>query len=542
MAAAGVMAYMRDNLFMNLPRRLRKIRQPHSHRDQNQAFRQNGIAFKLAKFLKAQSPRKCRCRLALSQTPCLGLVCLMLLLGGCQFPGRGGASSSEPEYVQNPCLVLALPMGGQFANVSSRIIKGATLAQKAMASSGRQVQIHHINTDEPNWLNKLQNLPEYCAIVGGPLRDRNYLEAKKAGQTQTRVFFAFIPNLEQGDEGNVAWRFFPSPQDQIDALTRFATDELNIHAYGALSPADNYGQRMTALLESNLKQRHIPLHKATYAVPTSGAMAAALGPLLQPTQGEDGRAIPHTRFEAIFLPDSWKRMGALTQALHANGEDRLVLLGPAIWEQGLAGAQIPVSERYALAVFPGAWDKNNVQAPLKASNPDLWTALGYDFVNFGNAMALGIRPEAGIVTARAQRSAGAIRSIAPILWDTNGIAHQRLYLFQPAPGGSKSLNIEAFKQKRMAIAEGEALGMQGWNQVDSSTQSSMRVPSQQPAPPSAPADAQEVSLKESIPARPAINPVSQEQPAATIPPAATGSSGLSTVPRPSYKLSLPATR
>ena len=54
----------------------------------------------------------------------------------------------------------------------------------------------------------------------------------------------------------------------------------------------------------------------------------------------------------------------LTTSLLYNGEDRLVLLGTTLWEQSLSGKTVANADRYALAVFPGAW--NQLQAPHAA--------------------------------------------------------------------------------------------------------------------------------------------------------------------------------
>lgn len=61
-------------------------------------------------------------------------------------------------------------------------------------------------------------------------------------------------------------------------------------------------------------------------------------------------------------------MNLLTTSLMYNGEDRLVLLGTTLWEQGLDGKTVAEPDRYALAVFPAAWDAT--QAPcLRAPAP-----------------------------------------------------------------------------------------------------------------------------------------------------------------------------
>lgn len=58
--------------------------------------------------------------------------------------------------------------------------------------------------------------------------------------------------------------FFPAPQDQIDALISFATNDLNIRTYGAFYPTDAYGARMTGMLEQSLAGQNMVLHKASY--------------------------------------------------------------------------------------------------------------------------------------------------------------------------------------------------------------------------------------------------------------------------------------
>ena len=153
---------------------------------------------------------------------------------------------------------------------------------------------------------------------------------------EKRVFFAFMPSLLPGDEGVRAWRFFPSPQDQIDRLVSFVTEDLGLRTFGAFYPTDNYGPRMTGLLDQKLTGMGITLHSASYTPGQSSTWSGQAATLINPTTQENITApIPQTQFEALFLPDSWKNMNLLTTSLMYNGEDRLVLLGTTLWEQGL---------------------------------------------------------------------------------------------------------------------------------------------------------------------------------------------------------------
>lgn len=488
------------------------------------------------------------------------------ILAGCQssfFMGRTG----EPERAVNPCLVLALPASGPYAQVAANIRRGAEAGRQELQKKGVQVRLENINTEEPDWLAKLSALPPACAVVGGPLQEKSYQAARKAGLLQQRAFFAFEGKLPKGDEGRQAWRFFPSAQDQVEALIAFATDQMNMRTYGAFYPDDSYGRRMTQTMEQVLQKRNIPFQKASYTPNAPATWKRAVAPLIMPKRSEDGRTVvPQTMFEALFLPDSWKNMDMITSSLRSNGEDRLALLGTTIWEQGLAGKQVPKAELYALAAFPAAWDPARAPSALKG-NSDFWSALGYDFVNFGANVALAMRPEAGQITSRAQRAAASVRGLAPLYWDNNGIAHQRMYLFQVTSAGMTPLDSTRFSQARSLAAERAALRMQGFEASSATSGGSAQEntgystsgeESPNPGPIySEPVDAAPASINSqpasynpgpiySEPATPrptAPAPVTETQPAqAPAAPVQTETGIMFSTPRSSHKLSLPVNR
>lgn len=454
------------------------------------------------------------------------LLAAVLSLTACQLPFvKRDAAPTAPATpaAQGPCVVLALPASGPYAPISGKIRRGAALARQELATDGIKIRLETVNTQAPDWLAKLSALPPACAVVGGPLQARNYAQARSAGAVDQRAFFTFLPSLEQGDEGARAWRFFPSPQDQIDALIAFATDDLNIRTYGAFYPSDAYGARMTGLLEQSLAKRNMALHKAVYDPANVSSWTTAVAPLINATQaGGNGAPVPQTAFEALFLPDSWKNMDMLTTSLLYNGEDRLVLLGTTLWEQSLSGRLLPNAEKYALAVFPGAWNAARAPRALQAPGNDFWVALGYDFTRFSVNLGLNSRLTMPEITVRAGRAAQAIRGMAPIRWDSAGVAHQQLFIFQALPTGMTPLNMDQFQQTRTAVLQRAALRMQGLPSVDAEGNPL--------APGLPPAGGQTQGM-------PAAQPGANVQPAAT--PAALPLSG---TPQPSYKLRLPTRR
>ncbi|MBD5641790.1 MAG: hypothetical protein HDQ91_05170 [Desulfovibrio sp.] len=490
---------------------------------------------------------------------CLGLFALILC--GCQLPFFSGKEAG-PGYAKNPCLVLALPASGPYSPIAGRIRAGAELAARELAAKGTQIRIENINTDAADWISRLASLPEACAVVGGPLQDKSYVAARNAGLLEQRVFFTFTPTLGEGDEGVRAWRFFPGPADQVDAVTDFVTDRMNIRTFGAFYPEDNYGRRMTGILEQRLRNKNISLQKAGYNPKAAQGWTTALQPLILPTRGESGQIVPQTMFEALFVPDSWKNMDMITNALSANGEDRLVLMGTTLWEQGLAGKQVPKAEKYALAIFPGAWLPASAPASLRGKGNNFWNALGYDFINFAAAVALDMRPQSAHVTARAQKAAANVRGLAPMHWDNAGQAHQRMYLFQITPSGMTPADQARLANARTAAAERAALRMQGWSQIepeaaeapagriiDPAAAPAQLEPQQQTgyqlpagegeAPRAAEAMPSGAAISEPVNAGAAAQPAvsAQPRPAAAAP---ANEGIMRSAPRPSYKLSLPA--
>lgn len=464
----------------------------------------------------------------------LGCICL-IAMAGCQYPfGKSGNGMDSGGAVpKNPCVVLALPDSGPHAQVAARIRSGARLAQEELKKNGFNLRLENINTEAPDWLAALDKLPQYCSVVGGPLQNRKYSQARAAGAVDKRTFFAFLAHLDGGDEGKRAWRFFPGPQDQIDALLNFTGNDLNIRSYGAFYPDDEYGRQMTGLLDKTVASRHMTVEKASYNRSSPATWAAAAKPLINPIYPDGGkRPVPQTGFEAVFLPDSWRNTEMLISSFLYNGEDRLVILGTTLWEQALNGKRVSSPEKYAIAVFPAAWDPTAAPAVLRGTGTDFWQVLGFDFVRFATQLEIYSRLPADQITAKAHRHAHAVSALAPIDWTRDGMASQKLFLFQPAASGMKRLNLTDFILARRQRLEQAALRFQdieapqSTQAYDEYSSPEMAKNPQEVGSAIAPADA---GAPRQDAAMPAADVQNVAQP-------------LGTVPQSSYKLRLPTKR
>jgi len=356
----------------------------------------------------------------------------------------GGAVAASGRPV-----VLVLPMAGQYGKLSSKIVAGAQVACNEMSSDGSKVSLVVIDTDKPDWVDKVNALSPEVSVIGGPLRRSDYQQAKSAGLTSKRAMLTFLPSLDANDEGRVAWRFFSSANDQVDALLDF-TSRLGITSYGVLYPADSFGERMASLFESKARGKGaVHVYKGSYDPKSQTGWNTSVRNLL-----DASRSAP---MKAVFLPDSWKNMDSLVPNLFYYKETGQILLGTALWEQSLAGGAYVSGQHYTLAVFPSAW--NGMEPPaaagkLKSSlsaagkgNADFWAGLGYDFARVSARMGTGAGWNAESVNSALASASSMNWSIAPISWN-NGMASQRMFLFSPKDSGFAPVNEAAFRAAR----------------------------------------------------------------------------------------------
>ncbi|MCK9239714.1 penicillin-binding protein activator [Desulfocurvus sp.] len=347
-------------------------------------------------------------------------------------------------------VALALPLSGPFAEIGWKVLRGAGAAQWDLLAHGGQMNVQVINTDAPGWLDEVAALPDDCALMGGPLQLDRLHELRGRALLGRRPVFAFLPRLEGAQEGRDAWRLFSSVEDQVRALANLSAGTLGIRRHAVLAPDEAFGQRYVQAFAQEAAARQAEITATgTYpgADPTrwGAAVAALLG--VDPRAHKDGRLPPDPGFRAVFLPDGWAQARVLAPQFFFYDEDRLLLLGPALWAQGLEQDPGVELNYFRLAVFPGAWWADNpapgaqaLREAMRADGlgaPDLWVALGHDFIQLAQVVA----PLPASWTPRMVNDAlaGAAEvpwSMAPMRWDEAGLASQELFLFQPAPGGA----------------------------------------------------------------------------------------------------------
>lgn len=353
-------------------------------------------------------------------------------------------------------MALVLPLSGQYGNLAAKVASGANIACKLISVQGKHVRLYIIDSDQPNWTADIAKLPSSVLVIGGPMRNSDYVKIKEAGLLSQRYFFAFMPRLPVDDEGVAAWRFFSSDQDQAKAVIRFAKN-VGVNSFACLSPAEPYGERMSTAFSAAVYNEGGNLVKSgQYPVKLYKEWSNTIAGFLGTSKGA-GRA-PSTPYKAIYLPDSWNEASMIIPYFHYYRETRLLLMGSSLWEQSISADPNLDYTMFRNAIFPGAWDPNTSTAAGQAirtavasggiSEADFWYALGYDFINLAttlniHAMASPQEVNFALTQINTSRWSG-----APISWSEKGIAQQDLYVFTMTEDGI-SLADPATFQNRM---------------------------------------------------------------------------------------------
>jgi len=420
------------------------------------------------------------------------------------------AEPPKPAFANS--VAVLLPLGGPFREIGGRVQKGIKAAQDVLAAAGTPLEVTIIDATQPGWADSLRKLPPEVTLVGGPMHRLTFKELETAGLLQTRVFLAFMPSLGEAREGIDAWRFFPSADDEIDALLRLSSSDYGINQFAILRPGDRYGQSMGDAFAGAVSRLGGQITATgVYAPQDPSSWEGTVNDMLRTGGGRPG-------FGAVFVPDEWARADKVLPAFFKNKVDDLLILGPQLWTEALyraAAAKTQINiQNYRLAVCPGSWwPENQGQATQQlvtamraagVEHPDMWEAIGFDFTRMAARMgrlAPGSPPQE-VSSRLAQAASGMDFSMAPLSYTPDGKAHVAMYLFRPSVTGPVLLDPEGFRQRLNAIRQ-KALE----NPAPENEQS------YSPAPPPQSAPAQSI---QGAPAQPVPTPA-PAQPQAPVP-------------------------
>ncbi|MBI9111607.1 penicillin-binding protein activator [Maridesulfovibrio ferrireducens] len=394
-------------------------------------------------------------------------------------------STLEAKYgIPRVGIALVLPISGRFQDYGWKIIRGAGAAQWELTKAGLDVDVQVINTEEAGWVERVQNLPPWYTVLGGPINVKAFKELEQSETYAEKVTFSFLAKPGNLEEGKQAWRFFSSPEDQIRASLDLAINDLGITDFAVLYPQEKFGRQMSKIFWNMAKSRGAKITgMESYPPNDFPKWGKVVGKLVKaPEKKAENEAdgldedapLTETDFGAVFIPDTWRQAQLLIPHFFFHEADTLVFLGPELWSQALNSARDVEAHNLKLTVAPGAWwSASEGAVRLKEvmnreglGTPDFWVALGYDFIKFSSKLGTfspGWTPE--IVNERIADAQHIDFSLAPIHWDADGKANQKLFLFRPERNGKTRIDASIVKSTLANAKNRRAQRIKAWDET-----------------------------------------------------------------------------
>ncbi|MDZ7761947.1 MAG: penicillin-binding protein activator [Desulfovermiculus sp.] len=376
---------------------------------------------------------------------------------------RLGSELAQMEEEYGPptrAVALLCPLSGDFSDMGWKIALGASVAQWQLELAGEDMDLYVLNSGAPDWMRRLEALPEEFRLIGGPLRKENWEHILENSHLRRRTFFPFRSTLDPDREGVDGFRFFPGTQDQIRPLVQLMQEAFGIRDYAVLHPNSEYGYRLSAAFDQVLERGYGRVGALeNYDSRRPETWKKVVAGLL----GVDGRAqktgddsIPTPGFQAVFLPDSFSQVQMLIPEFFYFDQDQLFFLGPILWSQGLKDIAKLDRKYFRLALMTTPWLSNKTSSAaeelsrglgdMNEGEPDFWVALGYDFVRLAHKLEQSLRVKYdGDVAAALGSLQDFTWSMAPMSWDGQGRARQELFVVQPAGNGVRPVSVDELK-------------------------------------------------------------------------------------------------
>ena len=347
-------------------------------------------------------------------------------------------------------IVLLLPLSGQFSSSGWKILRGAGVAHWEMLLNGHRNKIRTINTDEHGWLDKLKSM-ESVSIVGGPVSRDSWQEITSSGLNREKVFFTFLPSID--NEGVTGWRFFSSPRDQVRAMIDRSVEDLGFTDFAVFYPQDDFGRAYAQIFWEEATKKGVRISGLqSYPENEPERWNSVVASFLNVKGVDSAGKNPSPDFQAVFIPDSLSRVKGLIPQFFYFDQNQLVFMGPMLWSQAYSPDTLE-QQYFSLSMTTGAWlddhpspgarELKSLLDKTLQGDPDLWVALGYDFVRFASGLGNIPSPEQheGINQQLANMNFNDW-SMPPISWNEQGMAFQDLYVLQMNRSGLALADME----------------------------------------------------------------------------------------------------
>lgn len=267
-----------------------------------------------------------------------------------------------------------LPMSGAYSDYGAKALRGIEMAKIRAGALGYQpadIVVKDSGASPDQAVQAVRELDEMqvSAIIGP-------LTAPETAATEARnrgIPIVMLVQKSNTDTGNYVFRHFMTPEMQADAIASYATNA-GIRTFAVLYPNEKYGTGFMGLFRRAITARGGSIVETAAYPPNQTDFSASL------------KKLAKSSFEALFIPDSAKKVGLILPQLAFHDINNVRLFGTHLWHsdnllrmsgQSAQGAVIPEGF-FAESRAPYVADfVRNFQTAYR-EKPEFMEAIAYD--------------------------------------------------------------------------------------------------------------------------------------------------------------------
>ena len=248
---------------------------------------------------------------------------------------------SDNRYVVG-CI---LPLTGRFADAGNKALDAVLLSADVFNQRSRspwKIVVADSGETSEKIKDAVTYLAEQANVIAIVAVSGTNEAAEAAREAQKRRVPVVLITSKEGvtEAGEYVFQHFLTPTQQLEALTRYALDHLNVAIFSVLYPQDDYGEDMVRIFRKQAKRIGGKVDSVISYSKTQTDFASQISKLTKNRIGakekvyatrEEAKSKLTVDFEALFIPDSAFRVKMITSQLAFYNVKGVKLLGTSLW-------------------------------------------------------------------------------------------------------------------------------------------------------------------------------------------------------------------
>jgi len=237
------------------------------------------------------------------------------------------------------CIGCLLPLSGPFATYGQEVLNGIILGMVSAPMDETKIEVIIKDTagKPEKALDELETLVNTKKVVGiiGPLSSKTAAFISEKAQELGVPMIALTQRRDIVKTGDMVFRNFLTPAQEIDSLLQLAMGQLGLERFGILYPDNAYGRFCMNLFWDRLDEMGGSVTAIESYPPDVTDFADQIKKMVgvynkrKTTGGEDPP--PLIDFDAIFIPDTYQRVAMIAPQLVFHDVLGVRLIGTRLW-------------------------------------------------------------------------------------------------------------------------------------------------------------------------------------------------------------------